>query len=175
MSRKNLWTPHPLDVNRVFRKGLTGGKILVSEEKLLAEYPDHPRVAVGAIVIKDDRVLLVKRSRPPGEGLWAIPGGRVELGETLQQAAEREIKEETGLTIQARDIVYTFEVIEPDDAGRPRFHYVIVDLMAEYVKGELSPSDDASEARWVSSQELGRLPVSQATTAVLKKVVHFGH
>lgn len=140
----------------------------------MTEYPDYPRVAVGAIVIKDGRVLLVKRSKPPGEGLWAIPGGRVELGETLQQAAEREIMEETGLTILARDPLYTFEVIEPDDAGRPRFHYVIVDLIAEYVKGELSPSDDASEARWVSSQELERLPISQATIEVLKDVARFG-
>jgi ADP-ribose pyrophosphatase len=173
MSRRNFWTPYFLDVNRVFRKALNGGKILVSEDNQLTEYPDHPRVAVGAIVIKEGRVLLVKRNKPPGEGLWAIPGGRVELGETLQQAAEREIKEETGLTIQASDIVYTFEVIETDDAGRPRFHYVIVDLTAEYVEGELSPSDDASEARWVSSQELESLPLSQATKEVLTNVIRF--
>ena len=148
---------------------------MVSEENLLTEYPDHPRVAVGAIVIKDNRILLVKRSKPPGEGLWAIPGGRVELGETLQKAAEREIMEETGVTIQAENPVYTFEVIEPDNTGKPRFHYVIVDLTAEYVKGELSPSDDASEARWITPQELEDLPVSEATTEVLKNVVHFGH
>lgn len=139
----------------------------------MTEYPDHPRVAVGAIVIKDDRVLLVKRSKPPGEGLWAIPGGRVELGETLQQAAEREIMEEAGLTIQAKDPVYTFEVIEPDDAGRPRFHYVIVDLIAEYVEGELNPGDDVSEARWVTPQDLESLPISQSTREVLKNVVCF--
>ncbi|MBW1858784.1 MAG: NUDIX hydrolase [Deltaproteobacteria bacterium] len=131
-------------------------------------------MAVGAIVIRDDRVLLVKRSKPPGEGLWAIPGGRVELGETLQQAAEREIMEETGLTIQAKNPVYTFEVIEPDDAAKPRFHYVIVDLIAEYEKGELNPGDDASEARWVTPQGLESLPVSQATREVLKNVVRFG-
>ena len=147
---------------------------MVSDKNLFAEYPDRPQVAVGAIVVKDDRVLLVKRSKPPGEGLWAIPGGRVELGETLQQAAEREIMEETGLTIQAKDPVYTFEIIEPEGTERPRFHYVIVDFAAEYVKGALTPSDDASEARWVSSQELKRLPVSQTTTEVLKNVVHFG-
>lgn len=145
-----------------------------SDKNLFAEYPDRPLVAVGAIVVKDERVLLVKRSKPPGEGLWAIPGGRVELGETLQQAAEREIMEETGLTIQAKDPVYTFEVIERDAAGKPRFHYVILDLIAEYVEGELSASDDASEARWVSSRELERLPVSQTTMDVLKNVVHFG-
>lgn len=174
MSRKNFWTPRSLDVNKALRKKLTGGKVLVSGENLLTEYPDHPRVAVGAIVIRDGRVLLVKRSKPPGEGLWAIPGGRVELGETLQQAAEREIMEETGLTIQTKHPVYTFEVIEPDDTGRPRFHYVIVDLIAEYVKGEINPSDDASEAGWITPQELERLPVSQTTREVLTNVLHFG-
>jgi ADP-ribose pyrophosphatase len=173
VSRRNFWTPCSLDVNRVLRKELAEGNILVSEENLLTEYPDHPRLAVGAIVIKDDRVLLVKRSKPPGEGLWAIPGGRVELGETLQQAAEREIMEEAGLIIQAKDPVYTFEVIEADDVGRPRFHYVIVDLIAEYVKGKINPSDDASEARWVTPQDLERLPVSETTREVLKNVVHF--
>ena len=138
------------------------------------EYPENPQVAVGAIVIKDGRVLLVKRSQPPSEGLWAIPGGRGELGETLQQAAEREIVEETGLTIRAGDPVYTFDVIERDDAGRIRFHYVIVDLMADYISGELNASDDASEARWVTPEELDGLSVSESTKEVLKDVAHFG-
>ncbi|MEE9402308.1 MAG: NUDIX hydrolase, partial [Desulfobacteria bacterium] len=106
------------------------------------EYPENPQVAVGAIVIKDGRVLLVKRSQPPSKGLWAIPGGRVELGETLKEAAEREIMEETGLTIRAGDPVYTFEVIKRDDTGRIRFHYVIVDLVADYLSGKLNASDD---------------------------------
>jgi ADP-ribose pyrophosphatase len=131
-------------------------------------------VAVGAIVIRDNSVLLVKRNKPPGEGLWAIPGGRVELGETLQQAAEREVMEETGLTIRAKVPVYTFEVIEADDAGRTRFHYVIVDLMADYVGGVLSASDDASETRWVTPEELKDLPVSETTREVLTNVVRFG-
>ncbi len=138
------------------------------------EYPENPQVAVGAIVIKDGRVLLVKRSQPPSKGLWAIPGGRVELGETLKEAAEREIMEETGLTIRAGNPVYTFEVIKRDDAGRIRFHYVIVDLMADYLSGELNASDDASEARWVSPEELDGLSVSESTKEVLKDVTHFG-
>ena len=138
------------------------------------EYPDAPRVAVGAIVLKSSRVLLVKRGHPPNEGLWAIPGGRVELGETLQQAAEREILEETGLIIRAGGPVYTFDVIVADDAGRVRFHYVIVDLLADYVSGELHPGDDAREARWVTPGDLRELPVHQRTLDVLAKIVNFG-
>jgi 8-oxo-dGTP diphosphatase len=138
------------------------------------DYPDSPQIAVGAIVIKDNGVLLVKRKQPPGEGLWAIPGGRVELGETLQEAAEREVEEETGVAVRAGNPVYTFDLIERDDAGRIRYHYIIVDLMADYVDGKPNPSDDACEARWVTSKELDDLEASQATKDVLKNIAHFG-
>jgi len=138
------------------------------------EYPEHPQVAVGAIVIRERRVLLVKRSQPPGEGLWAIPGGRVKLGETLKEAAEREIMEETGVTIEAREPVYTFEVINNDNDGGFRFHYVIIDLAADYVGGEPRAGDDACEARWITPEELARLPVSQTTIEVLEEVMNFG-
>jgi 8-oxo-dGTP diphosphatase len=137
------------------------------------EYPDVPRVAVGAIVFRDGCVLLVKRGHPPSQGLWAIPGGRVELGETLQAAAEREISEETGLAIRAGDPTHTFDAIIRDDAGRVRFHYVIVDLLADYLGGELRPGDDAREARWVAPQDLAELPVNQTTLDLLKNVLHF--
>ena len=138
------------------------------------EYPECPQVAVGAIVIRNRQVLLVRRNQPPSKGLWAIPGGSVELGETLQQAAEREIMEETGLTIRAGNPVYTFEVIEQDDIGRIRFHYVIIDLVADYLTGDLHSGDDVSEARWVTPEELDRLPVNETTREVLANVIHFG-
>jgi 8-oxo-dGTP diphosphatase len=136
-------------------------------------YPDLPRVAVGAVVLKDNRVLLVRRAKPPAQGLWAIPGGSVELGETLQQATEREILEETGITIQAKKPVYTFDLIEKDENNRIRFHYVIVDLMADYISGKPLPGDDADEVRWVSSEELKNLDVNPRTLTVLNSVFGF--
>jgi 8-oxo-dGTP diphosphatase len=138
------------------------------------EYPDQPRVAVGAIVFKDNKVLLVRRGKPPAMDLWAIPGGSVEISETLQRAAEREIFEETGITIQALEPVFTFDYIERDDLGCTRFHYVITDLTADYVRGEIRAGDDAAEVRWVSSQEIGTLKVSSKTRQLLKKRFDFG-
>ena len=137
-------------------------------------YPHQPQVAVGAIVFKDDKVLLVLRANPPAEEQWAIPGGRVELGETLQEAAEREIKEETGITIRAGEPVFTFDVIDRDDAGRMRFHYVIVDLAADYIRGEPQAGDDALDACWISPEKLNALPVSPTTLKLLRQHYNFG-
>jgi ADP-ribose pyrophosphatase len=134
-------------------------------------YPDLPRVAVGAVVVHDDRVLLVRRGKAPARGLWAIPGGSVRLGESLRQAAEREILEETGLTIRAGDPMLTFESIHRDDDGRVRFHYVIVDLAAEYLAGEVQPADDASDARWFSWAEVAAEPeMGPATRALIRRL-----
>jgi ADP-ribose pyrophosphatase len=131
-------------------------------------------VAVGAIVFKNNKVLLVRRGKPPAEDLWAIPGGRVEIGETLRQAVEREILEETGVAIRALEPVYTFDVIDRDADGRARFHYVIVDLTADYIGGKPRAGDDASAARWVSSEELASMKVSSATRQLLKAQFNFG-
>lgn len=137
-------------------------------------YPDRPRVAVGAVVFKDSRILLVRRGHAPAKGLWAIPGGSMELGETLQEAAEREILEETGIHIRAGDPILTFDAIEQDEDGRIRYHYVIVDMVAEYVGGELCPGDDAVDACWVSADALNRLDVSIRTRKLLKERFGFG-
>jgi ADP-ribose pyrophosphatase len=139
-----------------------------------AEYPDFPRVAVGAVVFHRGRVLLVRRGKSPARGKWAIPGGSVELGESLQAAAEREIREETGLEIRAGRPVLTFEVIRRDPGGRVRHHYVIVDLAAEYLGGRLQPGDDVLEARWVSEGELEKLEVNPMTRRLLAERYAFG-
>jgi ADP-ribose pyrophosphatase len=139
-----------------------------------AHYPDRPRVAVGAVVFKQDAVLLVRRGQPPAEGCWAIPGGSVQIGETLQQAAEREILEETGVVIRAAEPVFTFDVIEKDAQGRVRFHYVIVDLAAEYAAGSPRAASDAADARWVSAAELRAMRVSATTLKLLADRFGFG-
>lgn len=134
------------------------------------EYPDAPRVAVGAVVLHEGKVLLVERGNPPAQGVWAIPGGSVELGETMAEAAERELLEETGLVVRAREIVLTFDAVVRDDEGRVRFHYVIVDMMADYVSGEVAAGGDARDARWVGRDEIRRLRMSRATVDLLRRL-----
>jgi len=137
-------------------------------------YPARPRPAVGAVVFKDDAVLLVKRGKAPARGMWAIPGGSVRLGETLQAAAEREILEETGVVIRAGTPVLVFDSIQRDDRGDVRFHYVIVDLAAEYISGNPRAADDAADARWVRAEELASLVVNPATLRLLREKYCFG-
>jgi len=136
-------------------------------------YPEMPKVAVGAVVFKNERVLMVRRGQPPSEDLWAIPGGSVELGETLQEAAEREILEETGIHIRAGEPVFTFDAIDRDRAGKIRFHYVIVDLAADYIRGDPKAGDDAADARWISAQEINTLQVSAPTLKLLNEKYGF--
>ncbi|MCX5854565.1 MAG: NUDIX hydrolase [Deltaproteobacteria bacterium] len=134
------------------------------------EYPDQPIVGVGAVVLKDGKVLLVKRGIAPSKGLWAIPGGSLKLGETLQEGAEREILEETGVVVKAGKPFYSFDFFERDDDGRIRFHYVVVDMMADYISGDVQGADDALEARWVSPEELNDLVVSKNTLNILESM-----
>ncbi len=129
-----------------------------------------PVVAVGAIVRRNDDVLLVLRGTPPNENQWAIPGGRLHLGETLRQAAEREILEETGIHIRAGDVVFSFEHIERNNEGVVLFHYVVLDLTAEYLSGEPHAGDDAREARWIPLAQLEHWPVNTTTLQALHQL-----
>ncbi|MGD8407763.1 MAG: NUDIX hydrolase [Thiohalophilus sp.] len=129
-----------------------------------------PQLAVGAVVRRGTSVLLVQRASEPAAGQWAIPGGKVRPGESLQQAAEREIQEETGVTIRAAEPIFCFDLIERDDNGDLRYHYVIVDLLAEYVEGEPSAADDALDAAWIAPEKLAELNLNATTRQLLARL-----
>ena len=122
-----------------------------------------PIVGVGAFIIDGPRVLVVKRGRPPGEGLWSVPGGRLEAGETLAQAVAREVREEPGLTVEVGPFVCVIERFGED------FHFVILDYLARVVGGALAAATDAADARWVTDEELASLPTTEGRSDVLAR------
>ncbi len=146
----------------------TGTHGPATESNASGEYPQTPRVAVGALVVHQGRVLLVKRGKPPSKWLWAIPGGSVRLGESLQEAAKREIYEETGVVIRAGAPIFTFDIVKKDSDGTVKFHYVIVDLSADYISGTPQPGDDAMEAAWVPPEALASLKMAPVTRRFLE-------
>ena len=129
-----------------------------------------PQVAIGGVIIEDNKILLAKRNKEPHNGEWAILGGSVKLGETLQRAVEREIREETGLVGSAKEPIRVFDLIERDKQGHLCFHYVIVDLRADYVAGTLHPFDDAADARWFAPKEIKGLRITETTKEFLKNI-----
>lgn len=132
-----------------------------------------PQIGVGAVVFKDNKILLVKRKNPPAKNQWAIPGGRLQLGETLREACQREILEETGINIKVGELIYTFEVIERRADGQILFHYVILDFLADYLSGTAIPGDDATEVGWFSPQDIKSLDINPYTKKLLKEKLHF--
>ena len=131
------------------------------------EFPDAPRVAVGAVVLDGDRVLLVRRGHPPGQGKWSIPGGLVHLGERIEDALVREIEEESGLRVRLLGLCGVIDrVVREQDAVR--YHYVIIDYVAESVGGRLQAGSDAAEVRWVNVDDLGQYD----TTDGLADMIH---
>jgi len=134
-------------------------------------YPDRPILGVGAIVTDGDRVLLVERGQPPFQGTWSLPGGVVEAGERLENAICREVREETGLEVEAVKIVEVFERIMPDEDGRTEYHYVLIDYLCRAAGGELRAASDASQARWVSRGELASYCLTEGTLAVIERAL----
>jgi 8-oxo-dGTP diphosphatase len=132
------------------------------------EYPAHPIVGVGVVVWHDDRVLLVRRGKPPRLGHWSLPGGAQQLGETVAEAARREVKEEAGLDVALGDIVATIDLIERDAQDRIRYHYTLIDFVAEAPSAALRPGSDAADARWFSMAEIEALGLWSETVRVVK-------
>jgi 8-oxo-dGTP diphosphatase len=118
-------------------------------------FPDRPFVGVGGVVLIEGRVVLVRRGKEPFRGRWVIPGGTVELGETLQEALVREMQEETGLVVRPREVVLVFDRIHREQ-GAVQYHYVIVDYLCDYVSGEARAGSDADEVALVAPEDLDR-------------------
>jgi ADP-ribose pyrophosphatase len=133
-----------------------------------------PQIAVGAVVFNDaGEVLLVKRLNEPSKNLWAIPGGRLQAGETLKEAAKREIFEETSVKIEPSNIVYTFELLEKNEQGDIKFHYIIIDYEAEFISGTPRAADDAKESAWVSRERFKTINVNRSTRKLLQEKYDF--
>lgn len=130
-------------------------------------FPASPIVGVGAVVIDGDRVLLVRRARPPRQGEWSLPGGAVEVGETLAAALQREVLEETGLVVSVGPLVRVIDRIHADAGGRVEYHYVLVDYRCELIGGTLQHASDAAAASWVSRDALADFALADETEAVI--------
>ena len=138
------------------------------------EYPDHPRVGVGAVVLHEDRVLLVKRGNAPARGKWSLPGGLVNLGETTRAAVVREVAEECGLTITVAEVAGVVDRVTRDAEGRVKYHYVLVDYLAHPESTQIRSGSDAAEARWVEIGRVAELDVTEGLVDMIRRAQALG-
>jgi 8-oxo-dGTP diphosphatase len=132
-------------------------------------YPRHPLPGVGAILLDGERVLMARRGKEPLKGWWSLPGGLLEVGESLSDAVRREVREETGLEIEILGVFEIFERIMRDGAGQPEYHYVLIDYLCRAAGGDLRPGDDVCEVKWARREELGDLQITEGTLAVIER------
>jgi 8-oxo-dGTP diphosphatase len=133
------------------------------------EFPEIPLVGVGAIIIEDARVVLVKRAHPPLQAEWSIPGGVLEVGELVREAAVREAREETGLTVEPGELLGVYDRVLRNAEQRVQYHYVLIDFLCRRVAGDLAASSDAAEVRWFRREELPALKLAADTLDVIRK------
>jgi len=140
------------------------------------EYPDRPVVGVGGVIIDDGRALLIRRGSEPLRGEWSIPGGTLELGETLAEGVARELLEETGLVVRVLGQIEVFERIYTEKSGgaskkkkRPRFHYVIVDYFCERISGEPRAGSDVTDVAYAREDELDKFHLTETALRILRK------
>jgi 8-oxo-dGTP diphosphatase len=132
------------------------------------EFPDRPLPAVGAIVFRQGRILLVKRGAEPNAGRWSLPGGVVEVGETVESAVVRETMEETQVQVRPQGVFEVGDFIRAD-GGRVRWHYVLIDLFCDYVDGEPVPGTDAANARWIPLAEVAEYDITETALDMLRR------
>ena len=133
------------------------------------EFPEAPLVGVGAIIIEGDRVVLVKRLHPPLQDKWSIPGGVLEVGELVREAAIREAREETGLTVEPSELLGVYDRILRNPEQRVQYHYVLIDFLCRRVAGDIAAASDAAEVRWFKQEELPGLKLAEDTLDVISK------
>lgn len=141
----------------------------MSPEPLRRDYPDRPIIGVGAVIVDRGRIVLVKRGSPPLLGEWSLPGGVVELGETLRTAAEREAHEETGLIVKASEVIEVLDRIVPGEKGAPKYHYVLIDFLCTVQGGELRAGGDAADVVWANENELAQYKLEMPAMQVIRK------
>jgi 8-oxo-dGTP diphosphatase len=134
-------------------------------------YPDRPYVGVGAVIVQDGRVLIVKRKYDPLAGQWSIPGGAVEIGETLEGCVAREMLEETGLEIEVGPVIEVFDRITRDDLGKVRYHFVLVDYLCWPAGGHLQAGSDVADARFVEPSDLGQYQLTTKAMEVIARAL----
>jgi len=133
------------------------------------EFPERPLIGVGGVVISKGRALLVRRGTPPLLDQWSIPGGALEIGETLMEAVRRELLEETGIEVSVGEIIEVFERIDMDASGKARHHYVVLDYLCEYKQGEARAGSDVTDVAWATEEELAKYSLSETATRVILK------
>jgi 8-oxo-dGTP diphosphatase len=132
-------------------------------------YPKHPLVGVGAIILRRDRILMAQRGKEPLKGWWSLPGGALEIGESLKDAVCREVREETGLEIRPLGVFEIFERIIRDAGGAPEYHYVLIDYLCRITGGTLCAGDDVCRVEWVRRRDLASLLITEGTLAVIER------
>lgn len=139
------------------------------------EYPEYPLIGVRAVIVGDGRALLIRRGQAPLMGEWSLPGGVLECGETLREAAIREAQEETGLMVEVAEMLGVYERVIRSDDGRVRYHFVMIDFLCRPVSGEAKAGSDAAEVGWFCGEELPALGMTRdATDVVLKGLTKAG-
>ena len=133
------------------------------------EYPDRPIVGVGAVILVDGKVVLIRRRFEPLAGQWSLPGGTLELGETLEAGTAREMLEETGLVVEVGPVIEVFDRIMFDDTRRVRYHFVLVDYLCWPISGELRAGSDVDDASFVGPDDLARFGLTKKATAVIER------
>jgi 8-oxo-dGTP diphosphatase len=140
------------------------------------EYPERPMVGVGGVIVDRDRTVLIRRGTEPLLGRWSIPGGTIEIGETIEEAVRRELREETGLEVRVLELIELFDRVYLEDGAassqgkkKPRYHFIIADYLCELVGGEPRAGSDVTDLAFAREDELGKFHLTEKATSVLKK------